>query len=194
MLFLVPFKFELIARSQSNTREKNGRNLSKNTCYYFTKNVQHFIETVFGMASNFSNSLKVLLILILISLLILRLLYQISCFFLIRFSNSASFSLSIRAKIWCFWRDKPKKFGMESVQLFRKKLVEIMPRGIRCCIRAYGWHTKYKQLFRFPLSIQIWYILHLLRCFLRWAFVICQRIISLSKVSWRHLPVYAMCL
>ena len=43
-------------------REKNGRNLLKNTCYYFTKNVQLFIRTIFGMASNFSNSSKVLLI------------------------------------------------------------------------------------------------------------------------------------
>ena len=34
-----------------------------------------------------------ILISILISLLILRLLYQLSCFFLIRYSNSASFSL-----------------------------------------------------------------------------------------------------
>ena len=46
---------------QSNTREKNGRNLSKNTCYNFTKIAQLFIRTIFGTASNFSNSSKVLL-------------------------------------------------------------------------------------------------------------------------------------
>ena len=46
---------------QSNTREKNGRNLSTNTCYNFTKIVQLFIRTIFGMASNFSNSSNVLL-------------------------------------------------------------------------------------------------------------------------------------
>ena len=41
-------------------KRENGRNLSKNACYCFTKNVQHFIKPKHGEASNFSNGIEML--------------------------------------------------------------------------------------------------------------------------------------